>query len=270
MDRAMRIMSAFCIKQKEMEKLNLLILEALADGPLSKTELTKLIMPVAKKNMQEWMGRVWNMFKSAIFEGLVCYAQNKGNEALFVRVDRWLPHLEAISEDKAKQIMLRNYFKSYGPASLVDFSKWSGNLVTESENIMRAVKDEFHEVNYDGKKGFILTEDLNELTPVKLLKNSLRLLPVFDSYILGHAGKDHLLNLKNYKKVYRNQGRISPVILLDGRIIGIWSHKKKSKNYIIEIELFDKFPKFILRKIEKEIERLESFWEYPCEIKFNR
>jgi hypothetical protein len=269
MDGMLRIMSTFGIKYKDVEKLNLVILDALADGPLTKGELSKAIILSAKKNMQDWMGRVGNPFKSAIFEGLVCYAQNKGSEAIFVRVDQWLPNLKQISDEKAKQSLFLNYFKSYGPAALVDFSKWSGNLATESESIMRSVRDGFHEVNYDGKKGFILKEDLNELASVKLPKNTLQLLPSFDSFLLGHARKDHLLDLKHYKKVYKNQWWISPVVLLDGQIIGIWSHKKKSKSYLIEIELFDRYTKSIINKIEKEIERLERFWELPCEIKFN-
>jgi hypothetical protein len=268
-DAMMRIMSPFGIKQKDVDKLNLRIVDALADGPLSKSELSKVIYSSSNKNMKEWMDLVGNTFKSAIFEGLVCYAQIKGNEAFFVRVDQWLPHLVQYPEEKAKQLLFKMYFRAYGPATLHDFSKWSGNLLKESERIMELVKDEFNEINYNGKKGFILTEDFTEFNFVKFKKDSLHILPGFDSYILGHAKKDHLIKLKDYKKVYRNQGWISPVILLDGEIIGTWSHRKSSKRYLIDIHLFEKLPNRIINKIEKEMAGLESFWECPCEINFN-
>jgi uncharacterized protein YcaQ len=218
--------------------------------------------------MKEWMDRVSNRFKTAMMEGLVCYAQNKGNEALFVRVDHWLPHLEHISEEKAKQILFCKYLTAYGPATVQDFSKWSGIKIIESKNVFNSIRDELWEVNCEGRKGYILSGDLKVLASVKLKNDSLQLLPSFDSYILGHAKKDLLIDIKNYKKVYRSQWWISPVILLGGRIIGVWSHRKKSKSYLIEVELFDKFSKTVIKKIEKEIKRLEKFWESTCSIKF--
>ena len=37
-----------------------------------------------------------------------------------------------------------------------------------------------------------------------------------DPYLLAHRDKDHLLSAEHYKRVYRNQGWISPVVLIDG------------------------------------------------------
>lgn len=87
----------------------------------------------------------------------------------------------------------------------------------------------------------------------------LRLLPGFDPYLLAHAEKDHLVDGVFYKRVYRNQGWISPVVLMNGRIIGIWSAARRGKGSAFEVELFQKASKTTRAKIEEETESLGRF-----------
>jgi hypothetical protein len=87
---------------------------------------------------------------------------------------------------------------------------------------------------------------------------------------LGHADKNHLVDASNYKRVYRNQGWISPVILLDGTVVGTWSYQRRGKNWLLKIEPFEKFSKSTHGKIEMEAKSLGKFLETSWEIKFNK
>ena len=104
-----------------------------------------------------------------------------------------------------------------------------------------------------------MNSDLND--------NVLRLLPHFDPYLLGHVDKNHLVSPANYKRVYRAAGWISPVVLLNGRVIGTWSYTRRGKGAFLKVEPFEKFSKAIHSKIEKEAARLGAFMETPIEIK---
>ena len=66
---------------------------------------------------------------------------------------------------------------------------------------------------------------------------SVRLLPAFDQYVVAaslHAV--HLLPGDFKKSIYRPQGWISPVLLVNGRMDGVRRHSKKSKGIEVRIE----------------------------------
>jgi Winged helix DNA-binding domain len=60
-------------------------------------------------------------------------------------------------------------------------------------------------------------------------------------------------------RVYRNQGWISPVLLVDGRMLGVWRHERKGSRLHVVIEPFDALPKRLTRAAEAEGERLAAF-----------
>jgi len=261
------MMSRFGIAPKEIDALNAAVMEALRDGPLPQRELTEHLKPHAGKNVRAWMAEAWSIFRPAIVEGLICYGPEQGNEAVFVRVDQWLPKPKIVAESAAKQILLRRYLKAYGPATLHDFSRWTGMNIPETKEVWESCKDELLEVDCEDGKKFILREDYEELRDSALTTHVLRLLPHFDVYLLGHADKNHLVHSGNYKRVYRNQGWISPVILLDGGIIGVWSYTRRAKNWLLEIAPFEKFSKTVRAKIEEEAASLGEFLGASREIK---
>ena len=79
---------------------------------------------------------------------------------------------------------------------------------------------------------------MKALQSASFSQNSVHLLPYFDVYLLAHRFKEHFLKPQFYKRVYRNQGWISPVVLINGEIAGVWSYKLSRKAAEIEIELF--------------------------------
>ncbi|MDZ7344701.1 MAG: winged helix DNA-binding domain-containing protein [candidate division KSB1 bacterium] len=267
-----RIMSKVGITQKEVNALNELLVDALDAGPKTKPELIQQIMPKVGKKLRAYWGLVWSIqfFRAALVEGLICYGPEQNNKPTFIRVDHWLPKQRKISEQEAKQALLRRYLRAYGPATVHDFSKWTGMSTKEAKAVWESRQEELVEVSAEHKRAWLLREDDDELTNSSLDDQILRLLPHFDPYLLGHAEKDHLVDSIHYKRVYRNQGWISPVVLLNGRVIGVWSYRRGRKRSYLEIEPFEKFSKSIRRKVEEEAAGLGDFLETLWEIKFNQ
>ncbi len=95
------------------------------------------------------------------------------------------------------------------------------------------------------------------------------LLPHFDCYLLGHALKDHLVDEAHYKRVYRKAAWISPVILLNGRIIGVWSQRLQRRQLIVEVDLFTTISREAREGIEQEAAGLAGFLEASeCEVRY--
>jgi hypothetical protein len=261
-------MSKFGIEQREADQLNEAVMQALVEGPLKQQELTRLVKPKLGKNVRTWMDRVWSIFRLAIVEGLICYCPEKGSQATFVRVDQWLPKQRRISEGDAQQTMLRRYLRAYGPATISDFAKWTGFPMPEAKAVWAQIQDELLEVDVEGQAGWMLREDLLVAKGGGDQQAILRLAPSFDPYMLGHASKNHLLDPVHYKKVFRSAWWISPVVLLNGRVIGTWSSRRQGKTLVLEIEAFGKLTRSVRARIGEEAESLGAFLHLAPAVRF--
>ncbi len=268
--QAMRVMDRCGITRDESEALIPLIMETLSAGPLSRPAIAAAIRPKASKRVRFWMENSWSLVRLPVAEGMVCYGRGEGNAIVFIRTDHWLPKLklERMAATEAQCALLRKYLRTYGPATFKDFAHWAGIPMQEVKTLRPLIESELTEIPGDKKSCFLLREDVPVLNSRSAKERCVRLLPHFDSYLLAHREKDHLLSAKHYKRVYRNQGWISPVVLIDGAIAGVWSYKLQGKRLLAEIEPFDKLSKAERAEIEREAERLARFFECDLEIRF--
>lgn len=261
----LRGMARFGMTVKDLDGLNAMVVDALSSGPMSQRDLAQAIKLKANPRVVAWAERFWSVVRPAVVEGLVCYAPDqaesgaKRGNAVFVRTDQWLPKQKKIDELEAQRFLLRGFLRAYGPATVQDFAFWSGISVKESRDIWNSLADEITEVSIEGEKRAILNHDLEVFAGNSLPQDVVRLLPGFDPFLLAHAEKGHMVQDEHYKLVYRNQGWISPVVLVNGRIAGTWSCAKKGRGLSFKAELFEKISKSQRSKIHNEAESLGDF-----------
>ena len=274
--QTLHIMARYGVTQREAREVTEAVMKALGDGPVTKRELTERVLSLglAGKKAKLWFEQSsWGVARLAIVEGLVCYGPDRGQHVTMVRVDQWLrglPEKAAIPEPEARRILLRRYLGSYGPATVRDFSKWTGFSSPEAKAVWESLEEELAEVSVEDTKASILREDLDELADSRLGHETVRLLPNFDSYLLAHADKNHLVGARYYKRVYRQQGWVSPVVLLNGRVIGTWSYARRGKRLSFEVAPFENFSGLIRTRVEEEAAGLGGLLETPWEITFRQ
>jgi uncharacterized protein YcaQ len=268
--QAMRVMDRCGITREESAALIPLIMETLSAGPLSRPAIAAAIRPKASKQVRFWMENSWSLVRLPVAEGLICYGRGEGNAIVFIRTDHWLPKLKLklMSATEAQCALLRKYLRAYGPATLHDFAHWAGLPIQEVKPLRALLESELVEIPIGKKTSLLLREDLAVLNSKSAAKTSIRLLPNFDAYLLAHREKDHLLSAQHYKRVYRNQAWISPVVLINGAIAGVWSHKLHGKHLHVQIEPFAKLNKIERTGIEREAEHLALYFESDLELQF--
>jgi len=269
--QAMRVMDRCRITREESEAIIPLIMQTLSTGPLSRPAIAAAIRPKASKQVRFWMENSWSLVRLPIAQGLICYGRGEGNAIVFIRTDHWLPKLKLkpMSATEAQCALLRKYLRAYGPATLHDFAHWAGLPMQEVKPLPALLAAELAEIPGGKKNSLLLREDVAVLNASRKPKTSIRLLPNFDAYLLAHREKDHLLSAQHYKRVYRNQAWISPVVLINGAIAGVWSHKLQGKKLHVEIDPFGKLNKAERAGIEREAESLAMFFERSLALKFN-
>ena len=126
------------------------------------------------------------------------------------------------------------------------------------------------EVRTGGRAGWACREDLRALRARPPAAPVVRLLPSFDPYLLGHRDKSHLVDAAHYKRVYRKAGWLSPVVLVDGRVAGVWTHRKIRGGWDVRIEPFRPLTRLEREGIAAEVEDLGRFLGGTAEVRYAR
>jgi hypothetical protein len=252
------------ITRDEADALSALILEELKAGPAPRAAITAAVRPKVSKRLRVWMDRVWSIVRLPVIEGLVCYGPGEGNQATFIRTEHWLPAQPKIDAMQAQKELFRKYLRTYGPATLHDFAHWSLISMPEVRALRPLLDAEIAEHN----GLLLLREDMKTLQAASPELNSVHLLPYFDVYLLAHRFKEHFLKPEFYKRVYRDQGWISPVVLINGEIAGVWTYKLSRKSVEIEIELFARVDSRTRTQIKDRAQELADLFQRPVLFSF--
>lgn len=151
----------------------------------------------------------------------------------------------------ATTAITRRYLAAYGPATYQDLARWwSGGGVSTARQWMTALGEEVCPVELDGApahaqahvQAWMLAADAREVRELPPIR-SVRLLPGFDQYVVAaslHA--EHMPPGDLRRHVYRPQGWISPVLLVNGLMQGTWRHAIKGSRVEVVIEPFLSLP----------------------------
>lgn len=218
---------------------------------------------VAAKIAQSSWG---TLLRPAAFSGRLCFAPSLGQFVRFTFPDTWLAAagfaLEPADPPQATLEITRRFLAAYGPATVYDLARWwNGSGVTTARQWIAALGEEAALVRVDGHEAWMLTSDAREIRDVAPRK-SVRLLPAFDQYVIGASRYVELLLPPGIprSRVYRPQGWVSPVLLVDGSIRGVWRHAFKGSYVEVTIEPFVDLPSGARRAIREEAERLAAFF----------
>jgi hypothetical protein len=194
---------------------------------------------------------------------VVCSGPNLRNEPTFVRAAAWIPAWQDVPREQAEVALLRKYLHAFGPATVTDFAIWTGMTLTEARSIWIREQFDFLRVNVEGWMAEVLREDLEALTHAGFVPPLIRFLPYFDTFLLGHKERDHLVNKEQQPLIYRTQGWIAPVILVDGRALAIWEYARKGDILHVKITKLGAISQPIMIRIQEEANNLSRFLGVP-------
>ncbi|KOX14187.1 hypothetical protein ADK67_42915 [Saccharothrix sp. NRRL B-16348] len=139
---------------------------------------------------------------------LLAYAANKGVVCAGESTYRLLPRAD--DEPRGVAELVRRYLRAHGPATVEDFTAWSG--LPEVEVRAAFPFDDLVE----GKHGWQLPA-----VDAADLDGTVRLLGPFDTFLLGYADRTLLLDPRHAPQV-RAAG---PHVVVDGQVRGTWRRR---------------------------------------------
>lgn len=256
---------AFGIEPDELERLIEAVREALDGEPLTREELAATAARESgDPSLGEKLRESWGaMLKPAAVRGALCFAPGEGQRVRFTRPDAWLGDDPAGRPDPADAELdvARRYLAAHGPATREDLGRWWGVQPAPAGRLLERLGDEVAAVDVEGSPCWVLARDVEDLARAAPVE-SVRLLPGFDQYVIAatrHA--DRLMPSDDLRPlVYRQQGWISAVLFVDGRIQGVWRHERRGRRLAVTIEPFARrVPRRVRDAAAAEAERLARF-----------
>ena len=233
----------FKVTEDEVWKLTDDIGAALDGTPKTREQVIDAVAKNRPERVREALRSGWGgMLKPAARNGKLCFGPSRGQTVTFVSPQKWLPAWHDAEPEAALVEMARRYLRANGPANKEDFAAWWGPWSGVGVAAWAGLQDELVPVAVEGWRAHVLKEDLKRVATAKAPSTRVQLLPNFDPFLMGHRKRDHLYVRAHASKVSRIAGWISPVILVDGRVDGVWAYRVNRSELAVTLTPFAKLP----------------------------
>ncbi|HXR50312.1 MAG TPA: winged helix DNA-binding domain-containing protein, partial [Verrucomicrobiae bacterium] len=236
-----------------------IITRALAnDAWQTRAELAQVL---AENGIEASGQRLGHIVMQAEIEGLICSGPFSGKQFTYALIADRAPQAKALSREEALALLATRYFKGHGPASLQDFTWWSGLTVADSKLALNLVKDQLDHETYDGKEYWFSGALAEKIAPQILL------LSVYDEYVIAYQnyGPIFLDKTKHLTNIFGN-ARLDYVIVKDGIVIGTWRRQVNKNKVALEVKLEIKLDPEDNNRLLVAAENYSRFLGLPVEI----
>jgi hypothetical protein len=247
------------LTEPELRELFNAIGHELDHRPRTRQELIAAVSKGRSEQVKTVLRSGWGVvLKPVAGAGMLCFGPNRGQSVTFVRPEKWLGSWRALDPDAALVEVARRYLRAYGPATKDDFARWwGGHTPGVGKAAWAGLAGELASVSIEGHRADILAVDLK-----RLAKSpdgaTVKLLPLFDPYLMGHSSRDHLFDAAYRSRVSRTAGWISAVVLVEGRVVATWTHRVVKQTLHIAVEPFHKLPLKAKPEIRARAEELAA------------
>jgi hypothetical protein len=199
--------------------------EVLAAGPLTRADLVTALA-AAGVHVEPTGQAPAHLVGFAAASGLVCRGPDDGTEPTYVLLDRWVPGAGGPDGDAARAELARRHLAAYAPATTADFAAWAGIPAGAARAALEAIATEVTEIA-TGSGPLLAPKGTRR--PPAAARRAWRLLPAFDSYLLGYADRGALLDPAFAKRVNAGGGWLHPLVVHGGRVVGTWRLRPERK-----------------------------------------
>lgn len=191
--------------------------------------------------------------------GLICFGPRKGKQQTFVLLDEWLPASKIPHMDEALGTLALTYFRSHGPATMHDFSWWSGLTIAEAKGAVQSVSSQLVQEIINGQSYY--TSATNR---PKKSSQDIFLLPSYDEYFVAYKDRSAALkpNLtKNIKQM--GNGIFTSPVIMNGLMAGYWKKNSVKGKKFLDANVFSPLGKSASDSMEAAAKKFGKFLKIP-------
>lgn len=232
------------ISEGEYARLEREILLA-AGRPLSADQIREAIKDPPEK--------LTPVFQALCAEGKLLRVKAKSpvsNAFTYVATRVWLgQELSDAHPPAALAWLAGDYITAFGPASVDDFAWWAGVQRRDAEEAVLA-----HDLADIGGGLLMWSKDVHAFEGTRPFAGRVNLLPAWDAYTMGYAeaSRSRFADPGLLPYLYDSGGNATSVILVEGKVGGLWDYTVGERKVEIRIGMFEEPTPRIQGAIEAE------------------
>jgi hypothetical protein len=201
----------------------------------------------------------------AELDALVCSGPRRGKQFTYVLLDERAPDARRLPADEALAELTLRYYTGHGPATVKDFSWWSGLTAADVRaGLDMVAPDLAHEViagqTYYFSAARLPVPDATQETPRQVF-----LLPTYDEFVVGYSMFASSRTGGQEIKIDQ-QVLFDSMILIDGKIRGSWRRTFQKGAVVIEIAPFTPLSIVEQASVAAAAQRFGDFLAMPVKI----
>jgi len=245
---------------KVFRKSNAALTRSLRDGK----QLTRreLVAALTRAGVKVPTGQhAGHLLMQAELDGVICSGARRGKQFTYALLEERVARARSWDHDESLAELTRRYFTTRGPATLRDFSWWSGLTIADAKRGVDAAGSLLRRERRDDR-----TEWVTPSTPVAIPRaRTAHLLPNYDEYFIG---------FKDRSAIGRRLGSAVPgaealqahTLFVDGQLVGGWK-RALAKPAEIEFQVVAPLTSAERKLVDTAAGRLGTFLGLPLRVR---
>ncbi|MFH5831958.1 winged helix DNA-binding domain-containing protein [Halalkalibaculum sp. DA384] len=200
--------------------------------PLTRSELLEQLEEAGFENKDN---RISHLLLRAELDGIIGSGPSKDTQYTYRLMEDRLTQISSFNKGEAHRKLAQLYFQSHGPATLEDFVWWSGLTKTSSKKAVKMLEPELISEEIGDRTYWFFETSL----PPEQSTPSVYLLPAYDEYVVSYRNREMIINGEHEAKSFSANGIFRPVIVVNGKVKGIWKRKVKSDSVKVKLRFFE-------------------------------
>jgi hypothetical protein len=215
-----------------LDRVSAAVADALSGGPLERDDFHQALRERLPGELLWWCRGCQShhvhpsLWRATGIRGVLAVAERRGRVTVFGAPP------EPADAAAAPAELARRFVHAYGPATYTELAAWAGIAPGHAKALLARIEDELDEVDFDGRRAFVLAADDFQSPPQA---SGARLLPPFDPY-LDQRDRATLWPDPALRKRARSGIGAPGAVLVDGEIAGLWRPQKRGKRLVVTVE----------------------------------
>lgn len=262
-DRGQRRLTDLGLDVDDCERVMTIVRDTIVDeGPLTRGEVAERLLAEGFEFDPDGQAPV-HIVRRACLEGISIEATSRDDEETYALLDGWVSLAPAPDREDALADLARRYVAAHEPATPEDFYSWSGLYKRDVRAGWEAIEEDLTDVEIEGDQAWTISDpsaiDAGESPTV-------RLLPMYDSYFLGHEDRDLVVPDEYADHVYPGGGVIRATVVVDGLAAGTWTFDRSRKTPVITVEPFEALDAGVEEGTEEEVSSIGRFYDLHVDL----
>lgn len=201
----------------------------------------------------------------AELDGLICSGARRGKQFTYTLLEERVTKAASLERDAALAELARRYFTTRGPATVDDFSWWSGLTKADAKRAVEAAASHLRHESIEGKSYW--SPDARGVA--RIAAPLVHLLPNYDEYIVSLKDRSaYGARLQSSGAKPRTSALSGNALVINGQIVGGWRRTLAGRSVVIEPRPLIRLSETERRAVGAAARKFGRFLDLPARIRW--